>query len=59
MSLIKCAYDCSFQHDGYCCLDSISAVTDAKAKCPHYKKSEHVGNGFMQIADSDNLDIRL
>lgn len=57
MSLIKCILDCIHQNDGYCQLDSIDLVSDTKEKCAYFKL-KGVSNGFMQVSDTDNLNIK-
>ncbi len=43
MTIIKCSDRCVFQHDGICCLDSISSVNDHSGKGCMYRLEENPG----------------
>ncbi len=42
MSLIPCDEDCIYQAEGYCNLDTPSAVTNHRGGCVHYIKASHL-----------------
>ena len=65
MNLIRCNLDCRHQQDGYCCLDSIAAITSHDRKCGYLQPSVSSKNlsaqtnlnGLTNVANADNLDI--
>lgn len=40
MNLIPCARPCSHQQDGYCGLETTSAVTNTAGGCPYFLKKQ-------------------
>ena len=54
MSIIQCANDCKYQHDGYCQLETISTVTNSKGGCPHYL-SKDGSNSLLEATHADNF----
>lgn len=57
MSLIQCALKCKFQTDGYCKLETVSTVSSTANMCPYFKSLDNT-DGFFEVSDSGNLDIR-
>ncbi len=56
MGIIQCAESCKFQVDGYCVLDSLSAVNSTKNCCPYYLPALlDKRDGLPETFNTDNL----
>lgn len=45
MTTIRCIYNCKYQKDGLCNLNSDSKIVNSNAQCPYYVEKE---KGFIK-----------
>ena len=54
MNLIQCAFDCKYQKDGYCSLETVGPVNSINNSCPHYAPNST--DKIKHFADTLNTD---
>jgi hypothetical protein len=55
MNLIKCARNCEYQLDGYCCRDESGEVKNPFGGCPYFETK----NPLHSFEQSGSADIYL
>lgn len=53
MNLINCSSDCTYQKDGYCCLDFVPEIHSVAVEgCHYYKKAQTIEQEDINIKNA-------